>query len=87
MLKIDQLTFKSTAEVVFTINESIKGKYDDAGHLQRFMESMAYQYMTDEHFFSTAGFCLTAYDCANGEREVVATVMTYTVSEYIKQHS
>jgi hypothetical protein len=83
MLKFDDNTFEQTAAVLWRINSSVRDKFQDTDHLRSFMESMAYQYLTDSHFFSTAGFCLTAYDRVDGVREVVATVQTYTVHRFV----
>jgi hypothetical protein len=85
-IKLDTSTFESTAKVLFEINDSVKEKYLDWQGLMGFMEHMAWTYNIrgGSGFFSTSGFCLTAFDTDVGERHVVATVMTYTASEYVK---
>jgi hypothetical protein len=84
-INIDERTFEATAKVVFEINDRVKECRDDWLDLMYFMESMAYSYMKDSNFFSTSGFCLTAFDTCGNERTVVATVMTYTVEKYIEK--
>jgi hypothetical protein len=84
-INIHESTFESTAKVVFEINDSVRECRDDWQELMYFMRSMAYSYMKDSNFFSTSGFCLTAFDTHGNERTVVATVMTYTVEKYIEK--
>ena len=82
--KLDTNTFKQTAQAVFILNESASERYANWQNLQGFMESMAHQYCIDrsETFFSTGGFCLTAFNTPT-ERHVVATVMAYTAKKYL----
>ena len=84
MLNIEERTFTDTAKSVFIMNDTIREKYADWKELEDFMYSMAFQYMDDTHFFSTAGFSLTAYDTPV-QRNVTATIMPYCCLTYLER--
>ncbi|GAF99947.1 unnamed protein product, partial [marine sediment metagenome] len=83
MLNIESRTFTDTAKAVYIMNDTIQEKYADWKELEDFMYSMAYGMDEPNYtFFSTAGFCLTAYDTPTG-RNVTATIMPYCALEYL----
>jgi hypothetical protein len=84
-LNIDASTFKDTANAVFLMNDTVREKFDDADHLQAFMESMAFQYMRESNSFSTCGFDLTAFDGSNGSRHIRASISSYLAKVYLQE--
>ena len=88
-IRFDERSFELTAKAVYTMNDSIQEKYDDWNHLMGFMQSMAYQYIFNgskkSGFFSTGGFCLSGFDCDDGTRHCVATVMAFTAQCFIDE--
>ena len=93
-LKFDSTTFEMTAQAVFTMNDAISDQYKDWKELEAFMYSMAYTHTAkpDCAFFSTGGFCLTAFNVPIGqtgemERHITATLMPYTVHKYLEAQS
>jgi hypothetical protein len=84
-MRIDKYDFENTAKAVFVMNPSAQTRYDDWQDLMSFMESMAYQYMTNTTSFSTSGFQLTSYPSADGcDICVRASVCAYTALRYIE---
>ena len=84
-MKFDDYEFEQTAKALIVMNPS--DRFETWEDVASFMRSMAYQYSFKSNSFSTGGFVLTAYDGAEGERCVRASVSAYVASEYIKKVS
>ena len=81
-LKLDLRTFEDTAKAVYVMNETQREQWDCWEDLQSWIETCAYMHCDTSAFFSTGGFCLTAFETPNG-RHVTATLMPYMVVEYL----
>jgi len=83
-MNLDEYDFDKTAQAVFVMNPSMKNMgYDSWEEFREFMVSCAYLYMHNSNSFSTGGFCLTAYDGSDGERNVRASVSGSLAYSYI----
>jgi len=84
-MKLDNYDFERTAKALIVMNPS--DRYETWEDLVSFMTTMAYQYSSKNNSFSTGGFVLTAYDGADGERSVRASVSAHVAFEYVKKVS
>jgi len=84
-MRFDDFDFDCTSKAVYRMNPTIRDQYSSPDQLRQFMESMAYRYCATSNSFSTAGFCLTAYNGLDGERVVRASVSSYVAMKYIAQ--
>jgi hypothetical protein len=82
---IDEYDFEKTAQAVFIMNPSARERYTDWQGLKSFMVSMAYQYCYESNSFSTSGFCLTAFNGSDGERNVKASVQGFTAAKFVQK--
>lgn len=83
-MRFDEYDLQKTAEAVFTLNPYVRAVEDSPESLKSFMVSMAYQYLDKLNYFSTYGFCLTAYKDPEGEIMVRASVSPSLVMTYLK---
>lgn len=88
----DEHSFTNTAKAVYAINDSIREHYGSADELENYMYSEAYSHSVRQAkrglkptFFSTGGFCLTFFECTDGNTHCVATVMAYTVQYFLEK--
>jgi hypothetical protein len=89
---IDDYSFDKTSQLVFKINDSIRGNLNimSAEGLREFMVDMAHRYIggEDANLFSTGGFVLTGYKGYEGARKckkVSASVTPGVVEHYLSK--
>lgn len=83
-MRIDEYDLTKTAQAVFAMNPSVRAVKDSPESLMFFMVSMARQYLEKSTFFSTYGFCLSAYQNPDGETVVRASVSPSLVMGYLE---
>jgi hypothetical protein len=83
-IKFEDSTFDQTAQVVHTINSTMREKYGTWQRIAEAMKANAWLYMdqTDSTSMSTGGFELTAFN-SSGRKHIRASVSAYAVAKYL----
>lgn len=84
-MRIDTYDLDIASRVLWRINPAVSNYYTSEQHFKAYISSCAHTYMHSSTTFSTAGFCLTAYDGSDGERVVRVSLSPYAVDKFMEE--